>query len=179
MNALSQKKRKEPMGRSGFLKGQFFSYDAIVAGLMYVLLLTLLYVYWSSLRATVFTQIDNLFRTALDVSNVVLMTGNPVNWTTTNFTQIGITSQPNSLNLDTNKVANLKSLASQNYDGIRSMIGAAPYQFYITINSTPPVDIGIPSPANANGKVSIDRPVVYNGSASTLVITIWSNSSIS
>jgi len=166
---------------NGSKRGQFFSYDAMVAGLMFAILLTILYVYWSSLRATVFTQIDDMFRTALDVSNVVLATGNPANWSIADVKQLGLASKLNSLELDSNKVTNFQFMArpEQNYDIVRSKIGAAPYQFYITIDSIPPVEIGIPYPADARGKVSIMRPVVYNGNASNLTVTIWSNFSVS
>jgi hypothetical protein len=154
-------------------KGQFFSYDAIVAGLMFAVLLTILYVYWSSLRSTVFTQIDDMFRTSIEVSNLLLTTGNPTNWTTTDAKQIGITVAPNSLELDANKVTNFKFMTDQDYGAMRSRLGAAPYMFYIQIGDG--VVIGAPPAPEATGKISVMRPVVYEGRASNFTVTIWSN----
>ena len=102
-------------------KGQFFSYDAIVAGLMFTVLLTVLYVYWSSLRATVFTQIDDMFRTAIGVSNLLLTTGNPTDWSESNVMQVGLTTRINSLELDTNKVGAFTTMVmGPRYEDIRS-----------------------------------------------------------
>ncbi|VVB73381.1 Uncharacterised protein [uncultured archaeon] len=154
-------------------KGQFFSYDAIVAGLMFAILLTILYVYWSSLRSTVFTQIDDMFRTSIEVSNLLLTTGNPTNWSTTDVKQIGITTGPNSLELDPNKVTNFKFMTDQDFESMRARLGAAPYMFYIAIGDG--VTVGIPPAIEATGKVSITRPVVYGGNASNITVTIWSN----
>ena len=156
-------------------KGQFFSYDAIVAGLMFTILLTILYIYWSSLRSTMFTQIDDMFRTSIAVSNLLLTTGNPTNWNTDDVKQIGITTGPNSLELNFNKVANFKfmTLTDQDYEAMRSRLGAAPYMFYIQIGDS--MIIGRPPTAEATGKISVMRPVVYNGTASNFTVTIWSN----
>ena len=164
---------------NGSRRGQFFSYDAMVAGLMFAILLTILYVYWSSLRATVFTQIDDLFRTSMDVSNVLLTTGNPTDWNMTDVSQIGLVSSMNSLDLDENKVESLRVLAGQDYESVRAKIGASPYQFYITIDASPPVEVGLPFTVESTGKVSIVRPVVYQGRASNLTVTIWSNFTVS
>lgn len=166
----------------GSKKGQFFSYDAIVAGLMYAVLLTILYVYWSSLRSTMFTQIDGMFSTSMAVSNLLLTTGNPVNWTASNVNQIGLTTGFNSLELDPNKVAYFQFLANSSlssYYNTSSRIGVAPYQFYITIDANPPIDIGNPPLPTATGQISIVRPVIYEGNSSNLTVTIWSNSTVS
>jgi hypothetical protein len=158
-------------------KGQFFSYDAIVAGLMFTILLTILYIYWSSLRSTMFTQIDDMFRTSIAVSNLLLTTGNPTDWTTDNVMQIGITAGSNSLELDSNKVTNFKFMVDDpiigDYGAIRSRLGVAPYMFYIQIGNS--MTIGVPPAAEATGKISITRPVVYGGRASNFTVTIWSN----
>ena len=153
-------------------KGQFFSYDAIVAGLMFTVLLTVLYVYWSSLRATVFTQIDDMFRTAISVSNLLLTTGNWPDSATAK--QIGLTVRPNSLELDTSKVGAFADMAmGQGYEDIRSKLGVAPYMFYIRIGDNPPV--GVQPTPDATGKITVVRPVIYGGQASNLTVTIWSN----
>ena len=140
---------------------------------MFTQLLTILYVYWSSLRSTVFTQIDDMFRTSIEVSNLLLNTGNPTDWTTTNVKQIGITTGPNSLELDSNKVTNFKFMADQDYEAMRSHLGAAPYMFYIQIGDS--VTVGVAPTAEATGKISVMRPVVYGGMASNFTVTIWSN----
>jgi len=161
---------------AGSSKGQFFSYDAIVAGLMFTILLTILYVYWSSLRSTMFTQVDDMFRTSIEVSNLLLTTGNPTDWTTTNVKQIGITAGPNSLELDPNKVTNFRFMADPvygDYESMRSRLGVAPYMFYIQIGDS--VIVGVAPTAEATGKISVMRPVVYEGMASNFTVTIWSN----
>ena len=155
-------------------KGQFFSYDAIVAGLMFTVLLTVLYVYWSSLRATVFTQIDDMFRTAIGVSNLLLTTGNPIDWSESNVMQVGLTTRINSLELDTDKVGAFVTMATgPGYESMRSKLGVAPYMFYIQIGGI--VEAGVQPTPDATGKITVVRPVIYGGQASNLTVTIWSN----
>ena len=100
--------RREAVETVGFYKGQFFSYDAVVAGVLFAVLLSILFVYWTSLRSLVFTQIDDLFITSIEVSNSLLTPGNPAAWTTSTVQQIGITTDYNSMRIDNNKLLNLK-----------------------------------------------------------------------
>jgi hypothetical protein len=144
---------------------------------MFAVLLTILYVYWSSLRATVSTQIDDMFRTAVDVSNLLLTPGNPVDWTNSTVKQVGLTARANSLELDTDKVGAFVTMATgQGYNDMRSKLGVAPYMFYIQIgNGMNVVNIGVNNTPDATGKITVVRPVIYGGRASNLTVTIWSN----
>jgi len=152
-------------------KGQFFSYDAVVAGVLFAVLLSILFVYWTSLRSLLFTQIDDMFRVAIQVSNDLLTPGNPTDWTTVNVRQIGITTGFNSMRIDSAKLANLKTLSDTDYEGMRSKLGLGPYQFRITIEN---VAIGAIPQSSQQSKVTLVRPVVYENRSANMTITIWS-----
>ena len=146
-----------------------------MAGVLFAVLLSILFVYWTSLRSLVFTQIDDLFITSIEVSNSLLTPGNPAAWTTSTVQQIGITTDYNSMRIDNNKLLNLKQLSDSNYDSIRSKLGLGPYQYSITVGG---VVIGVSPPADRKSKVTLVRPVVYQNQPANLTITIWSNFTI-
>ncbi|MCS7109251.1 MAG: hypothetical protein NZ903_00440 [Candidatus Micrarchaeota archaeon] len=151
-------------------KGQFFSYDAIVAGILFVLLLTLLYNYWNSLRTTISVRIDDASRIALSVSNILLTPGYPMNWNASNFNQIGLAKDYNTIELSEEKVSNLSFLSYTDYSKMKEKLGVGPYDIYITVGDA---SIGMPPLENVSTKVTIKRPVIYKEAIRTLYITIW------
>lgn len=161
---------------SGSMKGQFFSYDAIIAGAIFAVLLTLLFVYWSSLRSIIFTQIDDMFRVGTSVSNSLLTPGSPSNWDTTNVLKIGLTTEANAMRLDPGKITNLSLMTLNNYDEIREKLGVSPYDFLLVVGDD---RIGIPPSPSAKGSINVSRPVVVNGIPRQMSLTIWSNFSVS
>ncbi len=153
----------------GFRKGQFFSYDGIVAGILFILLLTLLYTYWNSLRSTISVRIDDSTRIAMSVSTLLLTPGNPVNWNYTNFNQLGLTVGANTIRISEEKVGNL-SLVAMDYNKLKEKLGVGPYEISIQIGTEV---IGLP-PSGETSKVTISRPVIFRDSLQNLSVTIWS-----
>jgi hypothetical protein len=153
-------------------KGQFFSYDAIVAGVLFAVLLSILFVYWTSLRSLLFTQIDDMFRTSLELSNALLTPGYPADWTVSDVRQIGITTDFNSMRVDGAKLANLRNLSDTDYESMRSKLGLGPYQYRIVVGN---VAIGPVPLADRQSRVTLVRPVVYENLPANLTITVWSN----
>ncbi len=151
----------------GCRKGQFFSYDAIVAGLMFILLLTLLYTYWNSLRSTISVRIDDVTRIAMDASNLLMTPGFPINWDSSNYNQIGLTSSYNSICIEQTKINSLNEIP---YETIKQKLAIAPYDFYLQIGDE---EVGFP-PDNALSKVTINRPILLNDKLVNLSLTVWS-----
>jgi len=148
-------------------KGQFFSYDAVIAGILFILLLTLLYNYWNSLRATISVRMDDAIRIALDVSDMLLTPGFPIDWNSTNYNQLGLLIQYNSIEVNETK---LEELAKIEYTMLKQKLGVGPYELYIQLNST---SIGL-SPSDSVSIVTIKRPVIYQNKLQNLSVTIWS-----
>lgn len=170
--------KNEGCMKEGCMKGQFFAYDAIVAGALFAILLTVLFVYWDAIRSFVFVQIDDLFRVALRVSDVLMTPGNPQDWNAADVQQIGIAEYYGSARISESKLANLSILVEADYDRLKSMLALGIYDAYITVNSSDKnIGIGIP-PAGAKGEVSITKPVVYKNGPANLTVTIWTNSTV-
>jgi hypothetical protein len=61
------------------MKGQYFSFDAIIASVIFVLALVALLSYWHSVRAFLDYQNDQLTKDAIRVSNVMFTPPSPSN----------------------------------------------------------------------------------------------------
>lgn len=61
-------------------KGQYFSFDAIIASLIFILTIVSLLSYWYSVHAALDYQNYELMKEAIRVSDLVLTPGNPENW---------------------------------------------------------------------------------------------------
>lgn len=159
-------------------RGQFFAYDAIVAGVLFAILLAVLFIYWDAIRSFVFVQIDDLFRVALRVSDTLMTPGSPQDWSVVDVQQIGVAERYGSAKVSESKLANLRTLAATDYDRLKSMLALGVYDIYIAVNSSDEnIGIGIP-PAGARGKVEIAKPVVYKNGPANLTVTIWTNSTV-
>lgn len=160
--------RSRMQNKSKMLKGQFFSYDAVVAGILFILLLTLLYNYWNSLRATISVRMDDATRIALDVSDMLLTPGSPIDWNSTNYNQLGLAAQYNSIEINESKLSELQKIE---YTTLKQKLGVGPYELFIELNDT---KIGLPSSGSVSS-ITIKRPVIYQNSLQNLSVTIWSS----
>jgi len=164
--------------KSGTKKGQFFSYDAIVAGALFAILLTILFVYWSSIRSFIFTQAEDMFRRGVDITDSLLTVGNPVDWTTNDVNKVGLVDEWGSVRINETKLGYLQAMldpSSDTYGMLRSKFGAAPYELYITLNSTSSSEEAGNPPLNPTGKITVKRQVIYNGKPANFSVTIWSS----
>jgi hypothetical protein len=167
--------------KQGFKKGQFFSYDAIIAGALLSIMIALLFIYWSSAHSLVFNQVDDMYRAGISVSDTLLTPGSPVNWDSSNVHQLGITDEFGSLKLNSTKVNRLSDYAISKYYDMREKFGVSRYDILITIEGFPSAgsetNIGA-VPSNPTGQISIVRPVIYDGHPSKLTVTVWMNYTI-
>jgi hypothetical protein len=174
------------------MKGQFFAYDAIIAGALFSILLALLFIYWTSIHYLVFNQVDDMYRMGLSISDILLTPGSPSDWAKPtsflnpqldpdNVHQVGLTDDFGSMTLNTTKVRGLQDYAPSYYDTLKEKFGSGKYDFFIKIDTQvvggEDVEIGKP-PENPTGKITITRPVVYDGGPANMIITIWMNYTI-
>ncbi|MCX8194748.1 MAG: hypothetical protein N3G22_01420 [Candidatus Micrarchaeota archaeon] len=91
----------------GLKKGQYFSFDAIVAAVIGIIALSTLIAYWSGAQSAVDSRALPLHSEAARMSAALLSPGEPANWTNFlppsggiggNIRQVGIASQSGVLN---------------------------------------------------------------------------------
>ena len=165
----------------GFKKGQFFSYDAIIAGALLSIMMALLFIYWSSAHSLVFNQIDDMYRAGISVSDTLLTPGSPAYWDSGNVHQLGLTDEFGSLKLNSTKVLALYNYAVSDYFLMREKFGISRYDLLITLEGFSvggETNIGI-VPSNPTGQISIIRPVIlcdgFDCHPSKLTVTVWMN----
>lgn len=155
-------------------KGQFFAYDAIVAGTIFIILIAILLLYWSSLRSLVFTQVDDMFRVGVAVSETLLTPGNPTDWPITGAQQLGLTDRFGSVRLNPIKVVTIKTVP---YDELRKKLATGVYQVYVNISAQSGSDSFGNAPLNEKSKITITRSVVYGTQPANMSVTIWTSTS--
>jgi hypothetical protein len=175
----------------GYKKGQFFSYDAIIAGALFSVLIALLFIYWSAIHALIFNQLDDMYRVGISISDTLLTPGSPSNWgswvanppqppTQIAAHQVGLTNDFGSMRLNGTKVDNLNTLVNSSYEIVKEKLGSGRYNFWITItgyNNANGGGIGS-QPLNPTGKITITRPVIYQNNPANLTIVVWMNYTI-
>ena len=70
-------------------KGQYFSFDAIVGSVIFILALVTLLSYWYSLRTALNSQTNDLTREALRISDLILTPGYPAGVSCNDMKQLG------------------------------------------------------------------------------------------
>ncbi len=73
-----------------FLRGQYFSFDAIVASVIFILTIVTLLSYWHSLRTALNSQTNDLTKEALRISDLILTPGYPASAACDSMDQLGI-----------------------------------------------------------------------------------------
>jgi hypothetical protein len=152
-----------------FMKGQYFSFDAIVAAVIMVLAFTTLLTYWFGVQAVTASQTTSLYPTALSVSDLLFTPGSPVNWqdydyqlqgpSYVNQFQVGLSDNYTS-ELNESKVlalqywTNTSKQTNDYYGQIGSLlhVSGANLNYYIVIQPTNP------GGANGNGMDSAKVP---------------------
>ena len=151
-------------------KGQIFSTDLMLASIIFLLILTTATVYGNQVANRIYFMEQNseMRQTGQQAANgLVLTSGNPANWqnqTVENIQSIGLANSAN--NLKKNKVQHLASLASSDYEDVKSILGVAKFDFRLEIismldNFT--VESFGASPGSESSVVSINRIAFYDG----------------
>jgi hypothetical protein len=148
------------------MKGQYFSFDAIIASVIFVLALVALLSYWHSVRSFLDYQNDQLTKDTIRVSNLMFTPPAPsTNCGTMDHLGFSIAWDDRRVN---ESVIDCAKLQSQPW--IREKFGT-PFGVSITVtniaNSTP-ITIGGDVPANAVNVVKIRRlATVVNAAGDT------------
>ncbi len=103
------------------MKGQYFSFDAIIASVIFVLALVALLSYWHSVRSFLDYQADPLSKDAIRVSNLLFTPPAPSTDCAT-MDRLGFARAWDDRRVETGLVA---CAASQSQDWLRSRLGTA------------------------------------------------------
>jgi len=125
------------------MKGQYFSFDAIVATVIMVLAATTLVAYWFGVQSVVESRNNPMYADASRIAESLLSPGVPGNWQVgaqengnlAGAWQVGLAKDYSNLNeLDKEKISALRLLAEtpDEYDAV-GRIMRAPAQYYILI----------------------------------------------
>jgi len=159
------------MVKNGKEKGQIFSVDLIVAGTIFLMILTLIIVFANeSSNRLEFLEKDN-FRTeaAMHAANSVIYTeGNPGNWENqsdlNNVFGIGIAKSRNEI--DSAKLQRFLDLNATRYSDVKDILGLAKYDVEITVinlqNNQKLAKFGLDS-GDSNNITAVNRFAFYNG----------------
>jgi len=125
------------------MKGQYFSFDAIIATVIMALAFSSLVAYWNGAQTVVESRTYSRLADANRVAESLLSPGSPANWDSKSISdirQIGIaTDFGNELNMS--KVDKLKAYAVDHYVEVGNLLRAGG-EYYILIEKT---DVGDPA----------------------------------
>ncbi|MEK6982379.1 MAG: hypothetical protein AABX38_05595 [Candidatus Micrarchaeota archaeon] len=93
-------------------KGQYFSFDAIIATVIFVIALVSLLSYWNATKNSFELQSNELSQEAFRVSNVLLSPGYPANSVCSSQSQVGFGKSISDKVLMLSKIECVRSLAS-------------------------------------------------------------------
>ena len=151
------------------MKGQYFSFDAIIATVIMVLAFSSLVAYWYGAQAVVESRTYSRLADAERIAESLLSPGSPANWDSqpiTGIRQIGIAASfGNELNMT--KVNRLKAYASPaggNYEAAGNLLRAGG-NYYVLIERTDTAgivaEIGNNGYGNASYVAVANRGVTY------------------
>ncbi len=156
-------------------KGQYFSFDAIVSAVIFVLALALLSNQWYTVNAIQSEMDDELHSEALRISDALMTPGSPLDWQNEfeNALQIGVAEDYSSNSLDFDKVdefnqtvMNPEGVDLSEYNETKNKFNIPTYEFFIRIVNTE-------GNGNAVGRIynySIGRDPFEYGSNHTSIV---------
>ena len=174
------------------MKGQYFSFDAIIATVIMVVAITSLVTYWLGAQAVVESRFTPLYSDALRIAESLLSPGAPANWDSSpdfsGVRQIGIANGfGDELNASMvkalfNKIGLVSSDTPNYLEAGRVM--RAPAKYYILIQTTEgkslsscdgfvECQIGQYPPANATEVVVAHRGAVLEGHPVHIRVFLW------
>jgi hypothetical protein len=154
-------------------RGQVSSIDALIAILIFVLVLTSIRTIWmdnvhtAEITASA-TEINLSAQQAFDV--LTKTQGWPTNWTTSNVSIIGLADKPNVLSEQ--KVSAFESIS---YNTAKNKLSLQKYEFSFDINSTnPSYNKHIGSSLDGNTTVVLSKRVIYKGGEAIVTLKVFS-----
>ena len=169
--------------KSSYKKGQFFSYDAIIAAILFGIVLSLIFVYWISIRTSIGSETTEMFSLALSISDSLTKPGIPQNWHEIYYGDIkkipkiqsvGLT-EGYSNKINVGKFSNFSNLTAyeEGYEELRERYGSFIYEFHVLLEYDGKTLSAGKSYDDPGRKVSIKKPVVVDGKPGNLTVTIW------
>ncbi|MEM2137719.1 MAG: hypothetical protein QW568_01395 [Candidatus Anstonellaceae archaeon] len=122
------------------MRGQYFSFDAIVATVMIVIAISSLLGYWFSAQSIIESRANPMYADALRVSETLMSPGVPANWQNgdpNDIKEIGIGTGVGN-ELDDSKVSRLQAFADPSVDYVRMgrLLRTSGFNYYILINQS-------------------------------------------
>ncbi len=130
------------------LKGQYFSFDAIIATVIMVLAMTALISYWFGTQSVTESRANPLYPNAIRVAESLFSEGVPANWTLSSLdsvSQLGLLKKGSQNELDKDKILKLEQDWAANYTQVGKLLRSSA-NYYIEIKNageTAPVVFGI------------------------------------
>jgi hypothetical protein len=163
-------------------KGQYFSFDAIIAAVIFVASISLLTTYWFGVRAIMDARSNDLFGEALRVSDSLLTPGNPPDWENDvgDAKQIGFTVDYRGNVLDESKVEEFEDFVKtgdNEYDEGKNLLHIVD-DYYITVIDDQSIvlhEIGMEPDASAKNIANANRAAILDDELVTLRVQLWNN----
>jgi len=161
-------------------KGQYFSFDAVIATIIMVLAFSTLVAYWHGAQSVLEERAGSRLADAGRIAESLLSPGSPPDWDNgmyiTDIRQPGIAKGFGN-ELDGWKVAQLQLLSSQDYEGVGNLLRAGG-DYYVLIERTervgaPVAEIGRPYHANASYVVAATRGATLDGHPVRMRVFLW------
>jgi hypothetical protein len=95
------------------VRGQYFSFDAIIASIIFVLTLVSLLSYWHSVRVTIDNQHNELMKEAMRISEQLLSPGYPPDKECDKMNEVGFAISTTDKRLNLTKIECVHGLAEQ------------------------------------------------------------------
>ncbi len=155
-------------------RGQFFSYDAIVASAIFLITISLMLVYWWGID---FNSSDRSQRDVVYLSDRLLTPGSPDDWHEGDVLSIGLmeSGKPNVIVLE--KFMEFRDISEKDYAEPKQIFGTAKEYFVEIIGE----DIDCrgncflgKEPGDSSDISSVTRLVVFNGRPARIRISLWS-----
>jgi hypothetical protein len=164
-------------------KGQFFSYDAIIAAILFGIVVSLIFIYWISMRNFIGSEVTEMFSSALSISDSLMKPGSPENWhviyngnirNAQKIQSVGLTDGY-STRIDLGKFSNFTNLTSyeDGYQRMRESYGLFNYEFYVLLEYGSEKKIAGKYYESPSGKISFRKPVVVEEMPGNLTVTVW------
>jgi len=165
-------------------KGQFFSYDAVIGGVIFVIAFALLASYWWGVGSTLNPEREDMMREALRVSDFLLTEGNPPYWHESaqeDIKLVGFATSGENASLSEDKLSRFRELSEGDYARAKEFLLRTPYHFNITIERDglllacggAPCTMGNGPAPDARNQVVVTRVVKYGNALADLKIILW------
>ncbi|RMD67315.1 hypothetical protein D6817_01900 [Candidatus Pacearchaeota archaeon] len=159
-------------------KAQVWSFDLIVASIIFLSVILFFYLLTINLQTDTFSEQKKLQREANALADNLLSSGTPQNWNETNVVKIGIADDGK---LNKTKLLAFKNLAESDYTRTKSLLGISDNYY---INFTQPINangfsidtIGsVPSAEQNYSNLAVaTRAVAVDGKIVILKVNVWS-----